>query len=709
MGLTRPTVVQLNTVVTEISDPISLLNRGSTLANVDVGLVLNRDMGTSPNVAIFWNETTDQFNLAYTSSSGGNNANVVVTGYANLRVNSIEGNLTGATSISTIGNINATTAWVNAGTVNVTGNLLAKIGTFNAISLNGVLNSTGNVLSTAGTFNSLTVNGGITSTGFINTSGNISGARVISGTGAFTNILTAGELFVTTVGGDEGGQINLGPAVTNTSLVGNVVIDVFQNRLRIYEGGGTNRGGYFDISGLSASVGTNLAGGGATPGGGPNQIQFNQSSSFAGAASLYYFGANGAIVANAGIASTSTTTGTFQVVGGIGVTGSVTADLINSVNNGNGTNFKVGDDVWLGDINIANTLGIRGQQDGAQGYVRFGNVNTNALGVNGSGPLSWGGVLNIGGNLLASTTTLGATTINGGITSTGFINTTANISASVARAGTITTTGTLTAAIVNSTGNIISTGAIHNSLSVNGTTTITDTAGAASATKVLSVVNGTYSVGVGARMGAGSYNPMVSVDDTVINFTNGTQGQGGLTIAPWSVHAGGGIKISSTGNTVTIGGSIIPYSSNAYTVGSSTAWYSAVWGKAVNAAYADLAETYTPDSEYAPGTVVVFGGEQEVTISSHSHDPAIAGVVSTNPAYHMNAAAEGVAIALTGRVPCQVRGPVRKGDRVVASDIPGVACRMDKALYEPGCIIGKSLEDITDDSIQTIEVVVGRL
>jgi hypothetical protein len=74
----------------------------------------------------------------------------------------------------------------------------------------------------------------------------------------------------------------------------------------------------------------------------------------------------------------------------------------------------------------------------------------------------------------------------------------------------------------------------------------------------------------------------------------------------------------------------------------------------------------------------------------------------------MNTTALGSAVALQGRVPTRVKGPVAKGDRVVASDVPGVAVRLDPTLYEPGCIIGKSLENIADDSIQTIEIVVGR-
>ena len=102
MGLTRPTVAQLNTVVTEISDPISVLNKGSTLANVDVGFVFNRDSGASPNVALYWNETLDSLVIAYTNSTGGVNSNIAVSSYANLTVGTMYGNIGGGSVLSNI-------------------------------------------------------------------------------------------------------------------------------------------------------------------------------------------------------------------------------------------------------------------------------------------------------------------------------------------------------------------------------------------------------------------------------------------------------------------------------------------------------------------------------------------------------------------------------------------------------------------------------
>jgi hypothetical protein len=134
-----------------------------------------------------------------------------------------------------------------------------------------------------------------------------------------------------------------------------------------------------------------------------------------------------------------------------------------------------------------------------------------------------------------------------------------------------------------------------------------------------------------------------------------------------------------------------------------------VTATATSARYADLAEKYTSDLEYSPGTVVVFGGPYEVTESTKSHDSAVAGVVSTDPAYLMNSdLKEGVAVALTGRVPCIVKGPVKKGTVLVTSDVPGAAQAIDPAKFSPGVVIGKALEDLDTSELTLIEIAIGR-
>jgi hypothetical protein len=136
-----------------------------------------------------------------------------------------------------------------------------------------------------------------------------------------------------------------------------------------------------------------------------------------------------------------------------------------------------------------------------------------------------------------------------------------------------------------------------------------------------------------------------------------------------------------------------------------------ITGLNINSSNADLAEIYVADANYVPGTVVEFGGEYEITSTTQSHSARVAGIVSTAPSYLMNSSQSGnnvLPVALVGRVPCLVVGPVAKGDCLVASDIPGTAQRLDPDRYKPACIIGKSLENYNSDQVSTIEVAVGR-
>ena len=131
-------------------------------------------------------------------------------------------------------------------------------------------------------------------------------------------------------------------------------------------------------------------------------------------------------------------------------------------------------------------------------------------------------------------------------------------------------------------------------------------------------------------------------------------------------------------------------------------------GTATAAQFADLAEMYASDEQYEPGTVVSLGGDKEVTATTAFCDPKIAGVVSTKPAYLMNSEAEGVAVALRGRVPCKVEGVVNKGDLIVTSPKAGVATAItqDSAIPNAVCIIGKAIKNSTDTGIKLIEIVV---
>jgi len=134
-------------------------------------------------------------------------------------------------------------------------------------------------------------------------------------------------------------------------------------------------------------------------------------------------------------------------------------------------------------------------------------------------------------------------------------------------------------------------------------------------------------------------------------------------------------------------------------------------GRATEAEYADLAEIYSSDADYEPGTVLMIGGEAEVTQTTEAFSPDVFGIVSTNPAYLMNSTAEGVAVALEGRVPCKVIGPVRKGQRLVSSEEPGVARAVSDYERQEALdwyrIVGRALADKTTEGIELVEVIVG--
>jgi hypothetical protein len=112
-------------------------------------------------------------------------------------------------------------------------------------------------------------------------------------------------------------------------------------------------------------------------------------------------------------------------------------------------------------------------------------------------------------------------------------------------------------------------------------------------------------------------------------------------------------------------------------------------GTATSAQYADLAEMYASDEEVEVGTVVHFVGEGKVGACDTDACRSVAGVVSTDPAYLMNSAQDGVALALAGRVPTKVTGPVAAGDLMVSAGNGMARAEANPAL---GTVIGKAIE-----------------
>ena len=125
-------------------------------------------------------------------------------------------------------------------------------------------------------------------------------------------------------------------------------------------------------------------------------------------------------------------------------------------------------------------------------------------------------------------------------------------------------------------------------------------------------------------------------------------------------------------------------------------------GTSTAARYADLAEMYAADSEIDPGTVVMFAGQGKLKACDVAACTKVAGIVSTDPAHLMNSAQEGVALAIAGRVPCKVIGPVEAGDMMISAG-NGMAKAFDADIGSPamGTVIGKAIEDHVGDETTT--------
>ena len=228
---------------------------------------------------------------------------------------------------------------------------------------------------------------------------------------------------------------------------------------------------------------------------------------------------------------------------------------------------------------------------------------------------------------------------------------------------------------------------VHNGLSV-GPLTIDAASGNISTTGTIAVTGGGTFAGIdAAKINSGGSN--VQVTTSYVNVSvNGS-----------NVASFGAQGIMPTGNA-------------SGTLGSATVRWNNIFAVnggflSVNANYADLAEKYVADAAYAPGTVLMFGGDKEVTQCAHDMCSRVAGVVSTNPAYLMNSGLEGehtVELALTGRVPTKVRGPILKGDLIVSA---GDGHARAEGIPQVGTVIGKALEDFNGDA-GVIEVVVGK-
>ena len=314
------------------------------------------------------------------------------------------------------------------------------------------------------------------------------------------------------------------------------------------------------------------------------------------------------------------------------------------------------------------------------------------------------GVLTANSGVASSSTTTGALIITGGAGVSGNINA-GNVGATgltgtlrTASQTAITGVGTLTAGAIGSGFT-----AIPSSALVSSTISGVALGGTLATLTIGTGLSGTSYNGSGAVTIATSAIPNTSLTNSTISGValGGTLAT--LTIGTYltgtSYNGSTGITIATNATNINTVSTIVARdASGNFAAGTITAL-------ATTANYADLAENYVGDAAIEPGTVVCFGGANEVTTCDADACSSVAGVVSTNPAYLMNselAAEFVVAVAFTGRVPCKVTGTVAKGDLMVAA---GNGRARAEANPKVGTVIGKALANSEGDAV--IEVVVG--
>jgi hypothetical protein len=367
---------------------------------------------------------------------------------------------------------------------------------------------------------------------------------------------------------------------------------------------------------------------------------------------------------------------------------------------------------------------------GVNGYVLqtdgYGNlswtVQTGGAGSNLAAPGSNTQVLfNDGGNVGANsslfynkaTDILGTPTLNanGVITATRLVSNIAN--------GTAPFTVTSTTQVANlnvATAGTVTTAAQPNITSVGTLTSLAVTGNISGANLTGTVANATYATTAGtvttaAQSNITSVGTLTSVTVSANVTTGGIKTDNyyyanGVSISFAGAYSNSNVASYLPTFTGTVGATALTTGANT-TAGTITGNWGLSAGSKLTATYADLAEYYVADQHYESGTVLEFGGDKEVTIAEDS-TARVAGIVSTNPAYVLNTACEGkhtVVLALQGRVPCKVRGNIKKGDMLISAG-DGFARHALVPLI--GTVIGKSLENF--DGIEgIIEVAVGRL
>ena len=325
----------------------------------------------------------------------------------------------------------------------------------------------------------------------------------------------------------------------------------------------------------------------------------------------------------------------------------------------------------------------------------------------------------VGTSLAATTvtaTTMTATTFNGNLA--GNVSGTTVAATTVSASGVTASSGFSGTVLTASQPNITALGNVTN-LKTNGTTNLVGYAtyngselatsgGAATFSSINNTPVGNATPSTGAFTTLTTTTSLAPTANAVINLGS-LSNWWGSTYSNAAVLNYLTVSASTTFNTLNIVNSIVPTSNVTVNLGSSSNWWNTIYGRAIQAQYADLAERFEADAEYAPGTVVEMGGTAEITKVVDELSEKVFGVISTNAAYLMNSAAGSdlthPPIAMSGRVPVRVVGLIAKGDRLVSAG-NGLARAGQHAELTPWNVIGRSLVDKTNSDEALIEAIV---
>lgn len=408
-------------------------------------------------------------------------------------------------------------------------------------------------------------------------------------------------------------------------------------------------------------------------------------------------------------ASSSTTTGALKVAGGVGIAGNlyagnvIAASLTGLVSTAAQTGItSVGTLASLavtGNITAANvtaTTGIYASDFNSSGTLEVAGasqlhaVTATSLGL-GTGNLTTVG--NVSATTISGTTLTGilSTAAQTNITSLGTLTNlavsgTVNVPEITTSSGNLTLSTASARVVSSSPVTITSSTASVNTLT--GALVITGGAGINGDIHAGSLYTDNYFYANGAAFGTPS-GTVSSGTATQLAYYSGTgavvSSISGLawTTSPNTLTVTGNIAstgMTITGNLITTGsltiGNIIAASNNVYGIGTSGSKFASVYattfyGTTTSSQYADLAEIYDTDEEYAVGTVMVVGGDREVTACTSIYSVAVVGVISEKPGLLMNEGSRGQPVALRGKVPVLVTGAIAKGDLIVSSMVRG--------------------------------------